>query len=221
MRYTRYEYKKYGKAKFIIKVILVVIVSIGSGLYISRFIFDTKEPSKNAVSLPQTESDAIQNQGIIVIQCGYYSKKENADASIPAISAYCQPFIVDEDGKYRVIAGIYDYELGIKKIEELKSNGIDVAKISVDLPTDTIENKKIFEIVEGILEITSKFEDSDVKSVKTEEFKNWADSIINDGNNAQSEKLSNVQNYVSNLPDEITKSNSSSSIESLYTIIRS
>ena len=220
MRYTRYEYKKQGKIKFVMSVFLVAMVSIGSGLYISKFIFSTKETS-NITEVAEKKNETVQSQGIMALQCGYYSKKENADISLPTISSYCQPFVVEENGSYRVIAGLYDDESGLKKLDELKSKGIDVAKVSIEIPTDTIEGKKIFQIVEGFLQITGKFEESDVKSVKTAEFKTWADSIINDGKSSQSEKLKSVQSYVENLPDEINKSNSADSVQILYTLIKS
>lgn len=220
MRYTRYEYKKQGKVKFVMSVVLVATVSIGSGLYISKFLFSTKETS-NMTQVTQKQNETVQSQGIMALQCGYYSKKENADISIPTISSYCQPFVVEENGNYRVIAGLYDDELGMKKLDELKGKGIDVAKVSIQIPTDTLEGKKIFQIVEGFLQITSKFEESDVKSVKTADFKTWVDGIINDGNSIQSEKLKNIQSYVQSLPDEISKSNSADSVQSLYTLIKS
>ncbi|MCQ2022418.1 SPOR domain-containing protein [Clostridium butyricum] len=220
MRYTRYEYKKQGKVKFVMSVVLVATVSIGSGLYISKFLFSTKETS-NMTQVTQKQNETVQSQGIMALQCGYYSKKENADISIPTISSYCQPFVVEENGNYRVIAGLYDDELGMKKLDELKGKGIDVAKVSIQIPTDTLEGKKIFQIVEGFLQITSKFEESDVKSVKTADFKTWVDGIINDGNSIQSEKLKDIQSYVQSLPDEISKSNSADSIQSLYTLIKS
>lgn len=220
MRYTRYEYKKQGKIKFVMSVVLVATVSIGSGLYISKFLFSTKETS-NMTQVTQKQNETVQSQGIMALQCGYYSKKENADISIPTISSYCQPFVVEENGNYRVIAGLYDDELGMKKLDELKGKGIDVAKVSIQIPTDTLEDKKIFQIVEGFLQITSKFEESDVKSVKTADFKTWVDGIINDGNSIQSEKLKDIQSYVQSLPDEISKSNSADSVQSLYTLIKS
>jgi hypothetical protein len=220
VRYTRYEYKKQGKIKFVMSVVLVATVSIGSGLYISKFLFSTKETS-NMTQVTQKQNETVQSQGIMALQCGYYSKKENADISIPTISSYCQPFVVEENGNYRVIAGLYDDELGMKKLDELKGKGIDVAKVSIQIPTDTLEGKKIFQIVEGFLQITSKFEESDVKSVKTADFKTWVDGIINDGNSIQSEKLKNIQSYVQSLPDEISKSNSADSVQSLYTLIKS
>ena len=220
MRYTRYEYKKQGKIKFVMSVVLVATVSIGSGLYISKFLFSTKETS-NMTQVTQKQNETVQSQGIMALQCGYYSKKENADISFPTISSYCQPFVVEENGNYRVIAGLYDDELGMKKLDELKGKGIDVAKVSIQIPTDTLEGKKIFQIVEGFLQITSKFEESDVKSVKTADFKTWVDGIINDGNSIQSEKLKDIQSYVQSLPDEISKSNSADSVQSLYTLIKS
>ncbi|OFS19416.1 MULTISPECIES: sporulation-associated protein [Clostridium] len=220
MRYTRYEYKKQGKVKFVMSVVLVATVSIGSGLYISKFLFSTKETS-NMTQVTQKQNETVQSQGIMALQCGYYSKKENADISIPTISSYCQPFVVEENGNYRVIAGLYDDELGMKKLDELKGKGIDVAKVSIQIPTDTLEGKKIFQIVEGFLQITSKFEESDVKSVKTADFKTWVDGIINDGNSIQSEKLKDIQSYVQSLPDEISKSNSADSVQCLYTLIKS
>ena len=220
MRYTRYEYKKQGKVKFVMSVVLVATVSIGSGLYISKFLFSTKETS-NMTQVTQKQNETVQSQGIMALQCGYYSKKENADISIPTISSYCQPFVVEENGNYRVIAGLYDDELGMKKLDELKGKGIDVAKVSIQIPTDTLEGKKIFQIVEGFLQITSKFEESDVKSVKTADFKTWVDGIINDGNSIQSEKLKDIQSYVQSLPDEISKSNSADSVQSLYSLIKS
>ena len=221
MRYTRYEYKRHGKLKFMMSVVLVIIVSIGSGLYISKIIFQAKETSGGTIQTSQKENESVQIQGIMALQCGYYSKKENADVCIPTISSYCEPFIVEENGKYRVIAGLYNDEAGMKKLEELKSKGIDVAKVSIDIPVDTLDSKKFFQVVEGFLQITSKLEESHVKSIKTAEFKTWADSIINDGNKVESQKLKVLNSYVDSLPDEITKSNSANAVQVLYSLLKS
>lgn len=221
MRYTRYEYKKHGKLKFMISVVLVIAVSIGSGLYISKIIFRTKGNFGSTIQTSQKDNEPVQIQGIMALQCGYYSKKENADVYIPTISSYCEPFVIEENGKYRVIAGLYNDEAGMKKLEELKSNGIDVTKVSIDIPVDTLDSRKFLQIVEGFLQITSKLEESDVKSIKTAEFKTWADNIINDGNKVQSQKLKDLNSYVDSLPDEITKSNSANAVEVLYSLIKS
>ena len=220
VRYTRYEYKKHENLKFMVSVVLVIAVSIGSGLCISKVVFSTKEASGSTIQTSQSENETVQIKGIMALQCGYYSKKENADVCIPTISSYCEPFVIEENGNYRVIAGLYDEEMGMKKLEELKSKGIDVAKVSINLPSDTKDSKKIIQVVEGFLQITTRLEENDVKSIKTSEFKTWADSIINDGNEIESEKLKALNSYVENLPDEMTKSNSANSVQGLYLLIK-
>lgn len=223
MRYTRYEYKKSNKIKFLLSVTVIAIISISSGLYVSNYIFDGKEiqnvNSNNSKYLDEGSSNE-KFPNIIALQCGYYSKEENAKELLNSLSKYCQPFIIEDGGKYRVLAGIYNEEEGLKKIQEFKSNNIDVAKVSLNIPANTIENKKIIEIISGFLTITNKLQESDVKSIKTSEFKSWADKIINDGNNTNSAKVDNLGNYVKSLPDEIDKTNSNLSMEELYKLIK-
>ena len=223
MRYTRYEYKKSGKMKFLCSVAVIVGISIGGGLCISNFIFDGKNVQNGSAdnSKNSTESSYENNvKNIIAIQCGYYSKEENAKESLAAISKYCQPFIVEDNGSYRVLAGIYSEEDGLKKIEGFKSNNIDVSKVSLNISGDTLENKKLMEIIDGFLTILNKLQDDQVKSIKTSEFKAWTDKVINDGNGAKTDKINELYDYVNNLPDEIDKTNSNSNIQELYKLIK-
>ena len=220
MRYTRYEYKKSNKIKFLCSVAIIASISIGGGLFISNFIFDGKQIEDN------NSDNSIQgnNEGevlsFIALQCGYYSKEENAKELLTAISKYCEPFIVEEDGKYRVLAGIYKEEDGLKKIEEFKANNIDVAKVNLNISSDNVESKKIIEIIDGFLTITNKLEDSGVKSIKTTEFKAWADKIITDGSSGKSKKTDDLSSYVKNLPDEINKENRNINIQELYKLLK-
>ena len=224
MRYTRYEYKKSGKIKFLCSIAVIVGISIVGGIYISNFIFDGKQIEDNN-SNNSTYSAEGNNEGevqsLIALQCGYYTKEENAKELSTAISKYCHPFIVEEDGKYRVLAGIYKKEDGLKKIEEFKGNNIDVAKVNLNTSSDNIESKKIIEVIDGFLTITNKLEDNEVKSIKTTEFKAWADKIINDGSSVKSKKTDDLSSYVNNLPDEIDKTNSNKNIQELYKLLKS
>lgn len=223
MRYTRYEYKKSGKMKFLCSVAVIVGISIGGGLYISNFLFDGKQiqgSNSNNLKYSIEENNEGKVQSIIALQCGYYSKEENAKELVASISQYCQPFIIEEGGKYRVLAGIYKEEDGLKKIEEFKLKNIDVAKVSLNIPNDNIENKKIVEVIDGFLTIINKLQDSEVKSIKTAEFKTWTDKIINDGSGNESKIMNDLSNYVNNLPDEIDKTNSNTSVQELYKLIK-
>lgn len=220
MRYTRYEYKKSNKIKFLCSVAIIASISIGGGLFISNFIFDGKQiEDNNRDNLIQRNNEG-QVPNLIALQCGYYSKEENAKELITSISKYCQPFIVEEDGKYRVLAGIYKEEDGLKKIEEFKTNNIDVAKVNINISSNNVESKQIIEIIDGFLTITDKLEDSGVKSIKTTEFKVWADKIITDGSGVKSKKMNDLSNYIKSLPDEINKENRNVSIQELYKLIK-
>ena len=223
MRYTRYEYKKSSRIKFLLKVAIIVSISIGGGFYISNFIFDgtnIKENSSNNSIASAEGNNQDKTQKIILLQCGYYAKEENAKELLMSISKYCNPFIVEEDGKYRVLAGIYKEEDGLKKMEEFKSNKIDVAKINFNISSNNGENNEVTEIIDGFLTIVNKLQDTEVKSIKTTEFKEWVNKITDENNNVNSKKIDDLNVYVKKLPDEINKENSKTNIQELYKLIK-
>lgn len=221
MRYTRYEYKKSSKTRFLCGIVFIVAISIGGGFYVSNVLFKGEKIQGNDnLTYTNEKNSEGEVRSIIALQCGYYSKEENAKESLTGISKYCQPFIMEDDGKYRVIAGIYKEEDGLKKIDELKKNSIDVTKVNLNISSNNTENEKLLEIIDGFLTITNKLEDSEVKSIKTAEFKEWVDKIVNDQGNSKSKKIDDLNNYVKNLPDEIDKTNSNINIQALYKLIK-
>lgn len=222
MRYTRYEYKKNGNFKFLLAVVVVAALSVSGGLYISNVIFgkeETADKTMSVYSAEQTE-DKIQSSNIVAIQCGFYSKKENADALVSSINKYCHPFITEDNGSYRVIAGIYNEEDSQKKIQQLQEQGIEVAKTTISLKADTPDDKKIIEITDGFLKIMSKFEEADINSIKTSEFKNWCNNVIGNDGQVQGDKLRQINTYVQNLPDEVDKNNNSEAAYGFYKLIK-
>lgn len=219
MRYTRYEYRKSSKVKFLIIVITICSISIGGGLYISKFVFSGKQIEDNSKYSTEINYEK-QDENFIALQCGYYSKEENAKELLNSISKYCEPFIVEDEGKYRVLAGVYKEQDGIKKIQEFKTNNIDVAKVNLNIQGDKLEIKKITEVIDGFLTITNKLQEKEVKSIKTAEFKTWVDTVINDGG-IQSKKIEDLNNYVKDLPEEIDKANNDENMKELYKLVKS
>ena len=218
MRYTRYEYKKSSKIKFLVTIITITSISIGGGFYVSNFIFQgnqIEDSSKYSIDINYGSED----ESFMALQCGYYSKEENAKELLTSISKYCEPFIVEDSGKYRVLAGIYKEEDGIKKIQEFKANNIDVAKINLNLQGDKAEIKKLTEVIDGFLTIANKLQDKEVKSIKTAEFKAWVNAVIDDGS-IKSKRIEELNSYVKALPEEIDKTNNNKNMEELYKIIK-
>lgn len=218
MRYTRYEYKKSNKLKFLFAISVMGLISIGGGYYISNFIFQGKQIENNSIYSSEVKNGS-QEESFMTLQCGYYSKEENAKELISSISKYCEPFIVEDEGKYRVLAGIYKEQDGIKKIQEFKANNIDVAKVNLNIQSDKSEMKKIMEIIDGFLTITNKLHESEVKSIKTSEFKSWVDTTIND-DGVKSKKIESLSNYVKALPEELDKTDNSKNMQDLYKLLK-
>lgn len=221
MRYTRYDYNKFRTVKFLLNVGIVAIVSILIGLSFSRFVFRGGPVNiKNSVNSTEYKNDNIKYsiQSIIGIQCGYYSKKENAEMIVKSIESYCNPFVVEDDGKYRIVAGIYNEGSAIKKLDSLKSHGIDVAKLDLSFQNRTEDDKKITEIINGFLQITDRFEDGSIKSINTSKFKEWVDNII-DGDIGEGD-IKDVYNFMKNLPNDLSRDTSKSSVEALYFLIK-
>lgn len=218
MRYTRYEYKKISKVKFLVTVSIITLISIGGGLYVSNFVFQGKQ-IENSLKPSSEVENGNQEEKFMVLQCGYYAREENAKELLTSIAKYCEPFIVEDGGKYRVLAGIYKEEDGVKKIQEFKANNIDIAKVSLKIQGDKLEIKKITEVIDGFLTISNKLEEKEVKSIKTSEFKEWADTVINDGG-IKSKKLEDLNNYVKDLPEEIGKDSNNKNFQELYKFIK-
>lgn len=123
MRYTRYEYKKSGGMKSLISVVIIAGISISVGLYASNLIFAGKEVqnvNKSDLKYSDESSSDEKLPNVIALQCGYFSKEENAKESLSSLEKYCEPFIVEDGGKYRVIAGIYNEDEGTKKVRSLR-----------------------------------------------------------------------------------------------------
>ncbi|MBW6408836.1 SPOR domain-containing protein [Clostridium weizhouense] len=214
MRYTRYEYKKHRKFKFLCVISIIVGVSIVIGLYFSKIVF------KGDVNINSSNECIVtnSNENFMALQFGYYANKENADAAVNTIPSKYNSYIIENENKYRVVIGLYSEDDGTKKLEELTSQGINVVKINFKFPNDTIEQKKISKITEGFLIISDKLEEPDVKSVKTSDYKTWCLKIIG-SEQSSNDELNNVKEYVDNLPDEIDKTNVKVHLKYFYEII--
>lgn len=219
MRYTRYEYKKFSKAKFLCAAAIITLISIGGGLYLSNIVFEGKQIEDNSKHSSEVEH-GDQEEKFMILQCGYYAKEENAKELLTSISKYCEPFIVEDGGKYRVLAGIYKQEDGVKKIQEFKANNMDIAKVSLNIQGDKLETQKLTEVIDGFLTIANKLEEKEVKSIKTSEFKEWADTVISDSE-IESKKLEELNNFVKALPEEIDKTSNGKNFEELYKLVKS
>lgn len=221
MRYTRYEYKKSGKIKFLGSVAIIAGISITAGIYGSKLIFSERGINENKSQNYSNEQIVKENgKKIIAIQCGYYSSIDNAQSALSLIPSDYSSFIVQDEDKYRLIAGVYEYDEGMTRIDSLTNQGVANTKLEFVIPEDTNENKSVLEIVDGFLKIINKLNDTEIKSIKTADYKSWARNVVKENNLEQGDFYTVIDTYLNNIPEEIDKTNSKDSVKETYELIK-
>ena len=213
MKYTRYDIKrKNNKNKlFLLAVTIVLVGAFIIGTTISNFFY------KNVYNVNQIGNAAsngtISNNGkstkgkaFTIIQCGIFSKKENADELLTALSKIGKPFEVQEDNKIRVLFGIYcDDDKSKTALNLLSNNKYDTNEIKYNLDLEDKCDLEIYEIITSQLQIIDKLSDENVKGIQTLNFKSYVKNMgsIEGANNTK--VLKELKSYMSKLPEVYTK----------------
>lgn len=209
MGYTRYDLKKKNKNNFIFVFLIcgILVLAFISGSIISKvFIKDINKGDSNTTKVPQQIVQPILGKNFIVIQCGVFSSKDNAEKVKASLYSMGSPFIVNEDGKNKVILGIYIESEAENVIKKLKDSGIEFSKVSFKYDLNNPCNLQIGEMIDAQLQITGKLSDSKVKSVQTKQLKEWSDSLNEiDKSEKNYNILKELKEYIKSLPDEVSK----------------
>lgn len=155
-----------------------------------------------------------------LIQCGYFSKEENAKQVLNGMNSDFNSFIVkDAEGKYRVLAGITTEENSSTLMQKLKEKGIENIKVNLDLnKNDEVENQ-ISAITAGYLEILDTAGKEEVKEVNTSDFKKWTNDLEEISDSDKIEVLKEYKEHIKALPESINKNNIVSELEYIYSIL--
>lgn len=209
MRYTRYDLRKKKNNNFIIIFLTIGILLLAfiCGSLISKlFIKNINNGDSNINKNPDKIVQPIGDKNFVVIQCGVFANKENAEKMKERLSSLGNPFITEEDGKSRVILGIYSEKDAENIAKKLQDENMDFSKISYKFNSDNPSVVQAAEILDAHLEIINKLSEANVKSVATKQIKEWCSNLdkinSNDGNLSI---LKDMKEYISNLPKEITK----------------
>ena len=158
---------------------VTIILGVVIGTYIFNFmvkdikLIDTDIPlSRECISV----SDKTCNY--YFLQCGVYSTKENAVSFLDGCPLNEDCFIIEETGKYKVLCGLYNNNDICKKEEILNKSKIDSFKIKLDSGIAEQESRVKYELINGYIQIMDKVSENEVKSIKTNEFKEWAKKIL-------------------------------------------
>lgn len=220
MRYTRYDYKKKKGDSFVWWLLLIIILSIVIGISIYNIFLSNGNKSDNGsngiISNDRTISTE-EEKVFTAIQCGLYSNEQNAQELLKTIPEAYGAVVVQQDGKFKVIAGIFTQVEGEKKSNELASSNISNFRISFDMPIKDTAIKTEGEIIQGYIIIINKLYEKDVKSINTKEFKAWTEEAA--GKTSSNEEMKLLVENIKNLPEEYTKEYSKDSMKFLYNIL--
>ena len=221
MRYTRYDYKRKKKSNFLGWLCLVILLSILIGVSVFKIFFGGGEstpevPGKLSNEKVVNNTQEVKSYGIV--QGGLYSSKDGAESLLTTLPSNYLGFVVEEDGKFKAMAGIFfeeNLEVIMKELTDLSINNF---RIKCDIKQDSKNNKLKGEIIDGYLKIINKLYEKDVKSYNTSEFKGWVNELIKNLEVNDDEMKEIVEN-INLLPDEYKKENGKESLLFLYKIL--
>ena len=232
MKYTKYQYKKKNNGiKLLTSLLMTTLSAISIGLLAAWLLLKVlpninMDSLKEVNSKPQIEennnsvSEKEELESFSLIQCGYFSKEENAKQALSKIGSEYNSFIVkDSEGKYRVIAGITKEENSAALMQNLKESGVDNIKVNLSLnKSDNIQNQ-ISAITVGYLEILDTAGKEEVKEVNTNDFKVWANDLEDITEGEGIEVLKEYKEHIKALPESINKTNIVTELEYIYSIL--
>lgn len=212
MKYTRYDLKRKERTSncFLLCLIGVLIGSVLIGTVISKLFFENinstianKNKNYNVDSVQASEKVEFT-----LIQCGVFSKKENAEELIGQLNKIGKSFEIEDGNKIRVFFGIYnkteDAKAGAKLLQD---NKFDENNISISVSKDNNCDIQIIDIISADLEVFNKLSDNKVKAIGTDDLKKWTGKLKKPEDNKNTEVLNELKAYIKKLPNQVTKDN--------------
>ncbi|GAB6169294.1 hypothetical protein JCM1393_17540 [Clostridium carnis] len=229
MKYTKYyNNNKNNGQKFLLSLAMTTIAAIVVGLLLVKVVvkfIPTFNPETN-IKVPDANENNVTieeqagEESFTFIQCGYFSKEENAKQALSTVGEGYNSFIVqDSDGKYRVSAGIFKPDEGGKVMEGLNSKGVTNAKLEFILKKGDKVQAQIAAITDGYLDIINAVNDKEVKAVKTSDFKKWTEELDNISSGDKIDVLNGLKDHVKALPDEMKKENIIGELQYIYGVL--
>lgn len=181
--------------------------------------------NSNESESKQVSTNTGGTQEYVMVQCGVYSKKDNADSIIKqlenktvAVSVLEKDQTTSTD-RYRVIAYIGTEEEAGKLSGDFEAQKISTAKARFSIPKSDLVNSEIAEMINGYLKILEKLKDSEVKSVKTQEFKEWTKALEEDTAGKNYGLFKELKETIINLPEEVSKDNIGDGYQVVYKVL--
>lgn len=224
MRYTKYQYKKKSNGiNFLTSVVMMILGAGAIGLIVGTMIFNTVWGNKlmkiGGTSREVVADETVKKEAFESVQCGYFSKEENANKVLESLGKSYNSFVVKDEEKFRVLAGVFTGEEGDKALKELKEKGIEAAKVKFTLDEDDKVQEQISAISDGYFKIVTTLKNNEVKAVSTSEFKGWTKELPEITEGDKKEIIGQFKKHIEELPSELKKENLTDELKYIYTIL--
>ena len=216
MRYTKYVYNKKSKNNFWISLIIVIILGSVTGGVLFKLLFKNVNGLINGTNnVGSISTGAVKDNNyekiFIAVQCGVFKNEENAKELADSLTN-CTPFIIEENGVFKVICGIFYNKNDVNEInKELAKKGIEGYSIKFDL--SKCNNDLEYEIIKGYEKILNKVTEENVKSINTKEFKKW---VLKNSKKNSNKEIQELIKDIQKLPSDIIKENNNNTLVYLY-----
>lgn len=217
MRYTRVDLKSNKNESLLFTGVIILIFFVAFFLGTTIFNFFIKGPdtaqgglktnnTSENTDVSATSSSNVVDTNFVLLQCGVFSVKDNAQKVYNSLSGLGLPIIVEESGKFKVYFGIYENGGESKDLETLKNNNIGVSKISLNVKVNNLCDEEIVETLRAAIKILNKLNEKSVTSVNIAQMKSWLNQLKPIGENESNYNLfQDLKKYISSLPDSLTK----------------
>lgn len=177
--------------------------------------------NKNVKSKTSDNENSADITDYVIIQCGVFSNDENAKKIKEELKGLGNSFLVKEDGKVKVVLGVYSEKDGKKISNILDGKNKEYSQKKFNLKCDNECDVQICKLLDANLQILHKLSDNKVKKVQTKQIKEWLEGLKDVSDNSQNYKvLMELKKNTKSLPAEITRENIDKQYQFLYNVFK-
>jgi hypothetical protein len=229
MKYTRYDMKRKNNSNLLLIVVLLstLVFAFLIGTVVSNVLLKDSSKIKDGIK-PNNVVDVVNNNNetkkikYIAVQGGMFKESGNVDKAKNTLSAYGNPFTIQEQNGTRVLLGIYSEEQGLNMMKALTEKNIENSKITFEINTSSSPcDEAIAAAISAELEVLSKLSDKEIKSIKSSDLKEWLSSLQEiDKSSKNIGLLEEVKAHINALPSEIEKDKAPEYYSFLYSFMK-
>jgi hypothetical protein len=213
MKYTRYDMKRKSNSNLLLIVVLLstLVFAFLIGTVVSNVLLKDSSKIREGIK-PNNVVDVVNSKETkkvkyIAVQGGMFKESPNVDKTKNTLSAYGNPFTIQEQNGTRVLLGIYTEEQGLNMMKTLTEKNIENSKMTFEINSSSSPcDEAITAAISAELEVLSKLSDKKIKSIESKVLKEWLATLQEiDKNSKNIGLLEEIKAHINALPSEIER----------------